>query len=101
GEQNFEETVVEHDILFAQRFGPAAHVLEPTAKRATFSLSQILEKNTTQSPEGQVMLIRQSGEFDAVPHGAHEVTAHQFEPGRQRFLVCVITDMRNARTPLP
>jgi hypothetical protein len=59
----------------ARQIDAAAHVLEPVGTRAAFNLRQTLEKNPLRSPHRQIMLTRQSGEFDAALRGARAVAA--------------------------
>ena len=49
---------------------------------------------------GQIMLARESGEFDGIRRSAHDVATHQFEQGRLASLSHPLrTNMACARDP--
>jgi hypothetical protein len=100
GQRDFQQPIVVQNALLAQQLSAAAHFLEPAARHAAFSPRQPREKNRIRSPHRQIMLTRQSGEFEGVQRGAREVAPHQFEQGCVRFLVCVCADMCEPRGPL-
>ena len=71
----------------AQALDAAAHVAEPLAKRADFSRRQAFEKRPVRSPQRQIMLTRETGEFRTVLRGARPVASHQFEHRRVQFRI--------------
>ena len=66
-QRNLDQSVVDHNVLFAQEFGAAEHVLEPAAGRATLRPRQAIEKD---SDRRLIVIARESGEFDGVQRGA-------------------------------
>jgi hypothetical protein len=99
GKGNLGESVEEQEVLLAQKFDPATHGLVPTAGCATLSSGQTLEKDPERSPEGQIMLARELGKFDAVHCGTRRIVTHQFEPDCEGSVVGVRADVREARHP--
>ena len=86
GKRNLEEPVED------QRRSARAEVRRrdawPRARRRPCRFEQ-LAKPSRKTPNarhnGQIVLTRESGEFDGVQRGAREVAAHEFEHGRVRF----------------
>jgi hypothetical protein len=82
GQRDLQEPVEQQNVLFAQQFDAAAHVLEPATERAARSGHPTLEKHAVRAKQGQVMLAREAGEFEGVRRGARCVATHQFEQSR-------------------
>src|ERR1700722_7234131 len=99
GKGNLDESVEEQDVLLAHKFDPATHGLEPTAGCATLRSGQTLEKDGERSPEGQIMLARELGKFDAVHYGTRRIVTHQSEHDCEGSVVGVRADVREARHP--
>ena len=72
GQRDLQEPVENQNVLFAQKLDAAAHVLEPVAERAACSRRPALEKHAERSPQGQIMLARETGEFERVRRGARD-----------------------------
>jgi hypothetical protein len=58
GESDLSESVEDQNVLFAQKFDAAAHVVEPAVKRAGFSSRSALKEDPGRSPQRQAMLAR-------------------------------------------
>ena len=72
GQRDLQEPVEKQEVLLAQALDAAAHVAEPLAKRAAFSRRPTLEKRPERSPQRQIMLTREAGEFRTrSPRRAH------------------------------
>jgi hypothetical protein len=99
GKGNFDGSVEGQDVLFAQKFGAAAHVVQPLAKRPAFSRRHAFEEESELSQHRQIMLAREPGEFDGVRRGARVLAAQQFEYRGLPFGVGEGADMRNACGP--
>ena len=100
GQRNLQQPVEKQNVLFAQQFDAAAHVLEPVAGRAGARRSPNPARNTPNAPHMvQVMLAREAGEFEGVRRGARVVAAHQFEHGRVHPSQRERADMGEGRDP--
>ena len=87
------------DVLFAQQIDAAAHVPEPVGGRAAVRSRPTLEKHAERAKHGQVMLARETGEFEDVRRGARVVATHQFEESRVQSCKRERADMGEVRDP--
>jgi hypothetical protein len=66
-------------------------VLFRSLARRPASLTAPSRKEPERTPHPQIMLTRDSGEFDGVQRGVREITAHQFEQSRVQVPVRKVT----------
>ena len=81
-QHDLQQPVEHQNVLFAQEFYAAAHVLESVGGRAGVRRRPTLEKHPERAPQVQVVLPCEADEFECVLRGARVVAAHQFEHGR-------------------
>ena len=99
GKRCLPQSVEDADVLLAQKFDAATHVIEPSFRRAAFGHRRAAEKDPGRSPKGQIVLTRESGEFIGVQCGARHVASHHREQGNARSPECARADMGEARDP--
>ena len=97
GQRNLQQPVEQQDVLLAQLIDAAAHVREPALERAARSGRPTLKKRAERAKHGQLMLTRESGEFEGLRRGARVVSAHQFEQGRMHSCKGASADMGEIR----
>jgi hypothetical protein len=93
---NLDESVEKQNLLIAQKFDAAAHLVEPAASRAAFNPRHALEEDPKRSPKWQFVLACEPGELDGVLGAARKVAAHQLEHRCVKSPLCTRTDMREA-----
>jgi hypothetical protein len=84
-QRNLQQSVERQNILLAPQFDAAAHLLEPAAGPSAPGRREALKKNRSRSPRRQIMLARESGEFEDARRGAPEVAASRSRMGGSRW----------------
>ena len=67
GEDNFEESVEEQDVLFSSKFHATAHGLEPTAGFAALSARHGVKKDLIGLPHRQIVLAGNLSSYSPSP----------------------------------
>ena len=97
GERDLHETVVAHNILFAQKRDPPPRNLEPAAGCLARADHPPFEENAPRMKQLQLVLSRCSRKVDSVRRCTREVAAHEFEHGGVQSPECSRPDMLKAR----